>query len=147
MNAKDKVKYVLLRAVQSGPTLLRGFQRSYKNINLPRLYRIAWELEAEGKIICLDFCNTRYGDTLCFEAGTTITQPGIKMLLPVEEEFVKALKNKGIMVDSDLATMAPKDKILFVRTLMHEFISNPPAGHYFQYEYQKILAEFISEEK
>lgn len=143
---KEKVKYVLLRAVKNGPTLLRAFQRSYGNINLPKLYRIAWELEDEGKLICLDFCNAKFGDTICFEAGTVIAQPGIKMLLPVEEDFVRALKDKGIMLDSDLSMMEPKDKLLFIRTLMHEFISNPPAVHYFDYEYKKLLAEFISEE-
>jgi hypothetical protein len=145
-NEKDKVKYVLLRAVGTSPTLLRAFHRSYgqQNIKLVELYEIAWELEKEGKLVCLDFFDDKYGDTICFKGGTAVIQPGLRSFSPQEQDLINALKSKGIMGEKDLSLLSGDNLILFVRTILEEFSSNSPAD--IKFEYNRWLIKFMNNE-
>jgi hypothetical protein len=145
VSEKDKVKYVLLRAVGTNPTLLRSFHRSYGDgVTLAELFEAAWELEKEGKLVCLDFFDDKYGDTICFKGDTAILQPGLRCFSPKEQDFINALKKKEIMGKDDLSLLTGDNLILFVRTIIEEFSSNPPAN--IKSEYNKWLIKFMKNE-
>lgn len=141
-NEKEKARFVLLRVVGTSPTLLRSFHRSYgqQNIKLADLYEIVWGLEGEGKLVCLDFSDDKYGDTICFKGGTTVIQPGLRLFSPQEQDFLDSLKSNGIMSESDRSLLSGDNFILFVRDMLEEFSSNPPAD--IKSEYNKRLIEY-----
>jgi len=146
---KAKVKYVLLRAISAGPTLLSTFCHKYSTgadkLTLPELYEIVWELEKESELVCLDFYDGTHGNTICFNAETTVIQPGIRVLFPKEQEFVNAMQAKGIMSENDLSLLTGDNRIMFVRTMMAAFVEKSPSD--IKFEYNRWLIKFMNYEE
>lgn len=143
----NDVKKLLVEQVEFYPRSLRAFHCDLKAIHgyfsLANVYKIAWELEKEGELVCLDYADDKQGDTLCFKGGTNIIQPGLRIFTPTEEKFVDALKNKGIMTKEHISFFSEDNFYLFVRTILEEFEISPPVD--IKSEYEKILARFLND--